>query len=416
MLGASASFTSGVAFSTQFATYGNDLYTDPWLAATANPQQITGSSGVATWTLQFPPTSFYPAGVPVPISSIVFINRCDNGLNTRINTTTPGTMSLISPNGTVLSVRNIPSLSVSVWNFPNMAQAGPIFPNSSLSTAPAATFQASNQNLLTYVRYINISSVLNKCLAFRELYALDNTITNVALYKPTSQSNLTYFDPAFGGFTSISSYGTDGIIDQDGPAGNMVNLGCSGVNWWQVDLGGVYNLSRIIIFNRFPLTNPTTVGQALGSNMAGATLTYYNGFGSFVGSYTLTGDMIQSIPVVLVPYTPTVTPSSTASLTVGATPSTTATGSWTPTNTPTPTTTQSAPLLPYAYQVTISTVATAQALNFVEVRVVVCGCAAASVNGILMAAVCTFCCLCTTRLAPHAAAICVFQCWAGPCG
>lgn len=241
------------------ASFGNDLFTDPWLADTGALYNApigmiaATSSGPATWTLTFPPAPGFPNGLPQPISSVVFINRL-GGFNARINTTSPGTLNLIAANGTVLSTRSIPSMSVSVWNFPNMAQQGPIFPNNTLSTAPAATFQASYTNQNTFVRYINITAAAGKCLYFRELYVLDSTYTNVALYKPTIQSNTSfnggYFDPSFGGFTSFSSYGTDGIIDMDGPAGNMVNLGCSGNAWWQVDLGGVYNISRIVFFNR----------------------------------------------------------------------------------------------------------------------------------------------------------------------
>ena len=127
----------------------------------------------------------------------------------------------------------------------------------------------------------------------------------------------------------------------------------------------VVHATRLLPAAGYPLTNPTTVGQALGANAAGATMSYYDGYGEWIGSYTLTGDMIQSIPVVLSPYTPTQTPSATASLTVGATPSTTATASWTPTSTQTPSITPSAPLLPYAYKVTLTS---SSVLNFIEVR------------------------------------------------
>ena len=40
------------------------------------------------------------------------------------------------------------------------------------------------------------------------------------------------------------------IIDFDGQNGtNMVSLPCDGSGWWQVDLGGVYNLSSVMVFN-----------------------------------------------------------------------------------------------------------------------------------------------------------------------
>ena len=307
---------------TQWPYYGNDLFTDPWLAASQNSPvgAFAGSvGGPAVWTLQFP---------PVPISSVVFINRCDGGFNARINTTTPGIMNLVDANSTILSTRTISSMSVSVWNFPNMAQQGPIFPNSSLAPASVQALQTSQVYLNTLVRYINITSAPGKCLYFREIYVLDATLTNVALYKPTMMggegSQLNFYTDPLAGFVSYPSYGTDGIIDQDGPQGNMVNLPCDGTGWWTVDLGGVYNVVKVIYFNRYPLTAPTTVGQALGAQANGATLTYLNAYGVSVGSYTLTGDMIQSIPF-------------------------------------------SNP--PGAYKVTISTVATGNVLNFVEAMV-----------------------------------------------
>ena len=209
-----------------------------WLAAAANPQLIAGTaSGPATWALAFPPIPGYPNGGPAPISAVVVINRLDGGTNARMNASgSPGVLALLGANGTVVSTRAVSSLSVSVFNFPNSAQSGPVFPNNSASTAPAA-FQSAPGAQLNFVRYINVSAAPGACLAFRELYAFDNTLTNVALYKPTAASLPSYTDSSFGGFTSYASYGVDGIIDMDGAAGNMVHLPCNGEGWWQVGVG-----------------------------------------------------------------------------------------------------------------------------------------------------------------------------------
>ena len=39
-------------------------------------------------------------------------------------------------------------------------------------------------------------------------------------------------------------------MQMDNTTGNMVNLPCDGTGTWMVDLGGVYNLTRVIFFNR----------------------------------------------------------------------------------------------------------------------------------------------------------------------
>ena len=399
--GALTEFSGSPTYQTQFPWWGNDLNTDPWLAAAANPQQIAGTvGGPASWILNFPPGPGYPLGFPTMVSSVVFINRCDGGSNTRM---TGGALYLMGANFSVLSKVPMTSASVAVWNYPNMAQIGPIYPNSSLAPSSVATLQVPSVNQLTYVRFVTITSAPNKCLSFRELFAFDNTMTNVALYKPTSQSAasgpLSQYTDVTLGFTSFSSYGVDGIIDQDNMAGgNMVNLPCDGSGSWSVDLGGVYNLTRIILFNRFPLTGSTTVGQLLGANLTGATLTYSNAFGTYIGSYTLSGDMIQSFPVVLVPYTPSSTPSSSmtpsqtpsasntpshtaspsATISIGASVSLTPTGtvvtpSQTATSSTTPTPTKT-PFAPNPYKLAISTLAS-NVLNFIEARSSACDCA-----------------------------------------
>ena len=192
---------------------------------------------------------------PRSTRTVVFINRLDSGLATRINTTTPGVLNLVAANSSVLATRSISAASVSVWTFPNTFQSAPIFPNSSLAATSVVALQGSTLNQNTFVRYISIAAAPGKCLSFRELYALDNTLTNVALYKPTTQAAdgaalASFTDPNLG-FTSFASYGTDGVIDMDNlGGGNMVNLPCDGTGTWMVDLGGVYNLTRVIFFNR----------------------------------------------------------------------------------------------------------------------------------------------------------------------
>ena len=145
-----------------------------------------------------------------PVHAVVFVNRLDGGNNARANN---GVVTLIAPNGTTLSSGLLNSGSVTTINYPNNAVRGPIFPNSSLAPASVASLQTTDLNLNTYVRYLNITSAPGKCLFFREIYAFDDTYTNVALYKPATQGpTATYTDQTFG-FVSLPSYGNDGIID-----------------------------------------------------------------------------------------------------------------------------------------------------------------------------------------------------------
>ena len=215
----------------------------------------------------------------------------------------------------VFATGTLTNASVTTINFPNYAQSGPIYPNATADAQTSAASQAS------WARYINVTSAPLSCLSFREVYVLDNTLTNVALFKPTSQGSAVgtiagYRDPY--GFTSYAAYGVDGIIDMDNAtAGNLVNLPCDGSAWWAVDLGGVYNIARLVLFNRFPLTSPITVGEGFGANTNGAMVTLRNGYGAVIGAVALTGDMIQSVPVTLQP--PTNTPSVGASFSVSPT-------------------------------------------------------------------------------------------------
>ena len=142
------------------------------------------------------------------------------------------------------------------------------------------------------------------------------------------------------------------------------------------------------MFNRFPNTSPTSTGQALGTRMNGASLQYLNWYGSQIGTYTLTGDMIQTVTVATYPPSPTMT----ASRTLSSTPTATATVSSsasasnshgiTPTSspsntasvssswTPTPSRTVSASQLSTnPVQMRIETQGSGQCLDFVEIFV-----------------------------------------------
>ena len=390
-LGATSTWTSGTQYQTLSNLFGNDYVTDPYIAFNNNaaPQLICSSNGVGAWTVTMPASGwqFFPQGQPAnPIASVVFINRIDQPAANVPTRSNGATVTVLNPLGSSIGLATITINSAQTTavtlNFGGGLSTVPIFPNSSLAPPSVAALQLSSANLTALVRYINISQPnAGKCLHFRELYAFDNTWTNVALNKPTIMGSGGYTFAAYGDpvyfFTSLSSMGTDGVVDMDNLAGNMVNLPCDGTSWWQVDLGGVYALTRLVFWNRYPyITGNTPLGTTYGANAVGAVVTYLNANGNAIGSRTLTGDVVQSFPVVLVApsvtptsvSTPSMTPSTSMSaaktLPFGTSPSTSPSQAASPSIAATPSLTPS-PYSPYTSKIEIS-LTTANYLNFVE--------------------------------------------------
>ena len=330
--------TLSTTYGSNYAYYGNDMYADP-PTAVSNNWFVNGgcASGGDVWRLSFPPATGYPSGLPVPISSVVFVNRQDSTGNAVRITAGLGYLQLVDPNGTMTAQRTFTSAqTVSVFTF-NDAQTAAIYPSNT-------AFQSAELNKRKFVRYVTITSVPLQCLYFRELYVFDTTYTNVALFKPVTGSAPWFVDPATGSNSTLSM-GNDGVIDMDNAAGNMANFPCDGSGWWRVDLGGVYNLSSLVFFNRYPGVYGVG-GSGFGLTALGAQVTYSNYYGDYIGGATLTGNMIQTVAVVTVPPTPsiTATPSSTSTpsnsdtASGSASESTTGTGSpsITPSNTASP--------------------------------------------------------------------------------
>jgi hypothetical protein len=238
---------------------------------------------------------------------------------------------------------------------------------------------------LAGVRYVRLINAPANYLMFREVMVFDSTWTNVALGKPATASAQVTGDPT----AYAAAMGNNGVIDFDnGVSGDMVycsNYLNAGDAWWQVDLGGVYNVSMLLLWNRyFPSTVPS-----MASRMQNATVTLLNAYGAAVGNVVLTGNAVQNISVSLYPPSPSATPTRsasatasttgtpTASLSGGATASatmtSTPTASGSPTTTASPSQTPSASATPpssYPYQAIVQTV-NSNALNFVVRRGVV---------------------------------------------
>jgi hypothetical protein len=108
----------------------------------------------------------------------------------------------------------------------------------------------------------------------------------------------------------------------------------------QVDLGAVFNITTLILFNRAFIT-PSSSGYSVDSNsarLAGATLQLLNYYQTPIGTITLTAEPVQTYfnitQTVIVPPTPTQTPSLTMTPSGTPSPSHTATGTQTGTQTP----------------------------------------------------------------------------------
>jgi hypothetical protein len=134
----------------------------------------------------------------------------------------------------------------------------------------------------------------------------------------------------------------NGVIDFDNTlSGDMTCSNTSAGAWWQVDLGGQYNVSTVTIFNRY-LPGST----ALNNRLSGATVQLLNAFGEVIGMQVLSGNAVQTYTIAT--FAPSASPTATTSgsqtasasrtstSTASVTASTTATLTASPTSSSTP--------------------------------------------------------------------------------
>ena len=136
------------------------------------------------------------------------------------------------------------------------------------------------------------------------MFVFDTTWTNVA-YNKTASGSAQYASDANLYYMPM---GCNGVIDMDIGAGDMINSAQAGA-WWSVDLGAMYNVTRIMFFNRAGGFNTRSVG---------ATVSYLNGFGSLVGQSVLNSNLVQTFDVALFPPSASTTPSATPTSSVTA--------------------------------------------------------------------------------------------------
>jgi hypothetical protein len=350
----------------QYASFGGDLCADPY----DDGGNICGIAGTSTVSTGDAYTVVFPGGAygATEVSTVYYVNRM-GGTAGRI-TAGDGVISLLTPTN-------------SLWNYASITSAGTVS-EFSFSTSLAPVYPEVGDPLQaayasTWVRYVRLAAAPGNCLGFKELFVLDNTLTNVALLKATNASAQTS--------GAAAANGVDGVIEYDDATTTYLtqDAACDGSGWWQVDLGGVYNVSMLLLWNRyFPSTVPS-----MASRMQNATVTLLNAYGAAVGNVVLTGNAVQNISVSLYPPSPSATPTRsasatasttgtpTASLSGGATASatmtSTPTASGSPTTTASPSQTPSASATPpssYPYQAIVQTV-NSNALNFVVRRGVV---------------------------------------------
>lgn len=267
----------------------------------------------------------FPGGLPSAVSWVYFFNRvttgCGAGTLACEYRVVGANVTLVAPAGNI--VRFSPPLTQSaITTYRAAPFAGPFFPDAS---SPAQLNETARQ---TKVRFVEVRAAAGRCLAFRECMVLDSNWTNVALGKPVIGSLQTNADGV--GAYSLEM-GNDGEFSFDSNFGNMVNTAvCDGAGFWRVDLGGIYDLTRVVVFNRYSVVN-----TALSTALSGATVRYLNFYGVQIGSTTLTANAVQTLIPALVPPSPSPsnTPSWTATVTNTPTLTGTATGSLTSTMT-----------------------------------------------------------------------------------
>ena len=95
----------------------------------------------------------------------------------------------------------------------------------------------------------NYIKVLPLFLILMSLHAFSQTDTNLALYKTTSQSS-THGDAK--SFRAVDGYAggafSDNSVTHTKP--NLITANDDLHVWWQVDLGDVYEISRVEVYNR----------------------------------------------------------------------------------------------------------------------------------------------------------------------
>lgn len=218
----------------------------------------------------------------------------------------------------------------------------------------ASAFQQDEVARRRFARYVRVACSSSR-LNVRELIVLDNNLVNVALGKTVTTNS----ESTTGNFTSADM--VNGVVNGDTEAETegFISAGeCSGAPgslYAEVDLGGLYNVSRVILLNRLTSVDGTVV-----FNMVGATVTVLDFYRNTLASFALPATPAAAATFVLpalgfqtatatnsltasasatATNTASVTSSPTSTRSVGGTPAPTSSGSSSVSGSPSPTAT-----------------------------------------------------------------------------
>ena len=137
---------------------------------------------------------------------------------------------------------------------------------------------------------------------------LDDQGYNVALNKPVTASALQAASNICLASGCLASGGNNGIIDNTvGNSDGYISASNQGDAFWQVDLQGLYSISRVIFWNRAD-------GTTYANRLINATITLFNGNGAAIGQTLLGSGLVQQwYPITY--FAPTGTPTQVSKLT-----------------------------------------------------------------------------------------------------
>ena len=122
----------------------------------------------------------------------------------------------------------------------------------------------------------------------REIFVIDQQGYNVALNKPVTASALQPTSGICLASGCLASGGNNGIIDNTvAPADGYISSSSAGDAFWQVDLQGLYSISRVIFWNRAD-------GTTYANRAEGATITLLNGNGVDIATLVLGTGLVQA--------------------------------------------------------------------------------------------------------------------------
>ena len=117
-------------------------------------------------------------------------------------------------------------------------------------------------------------------LQYRELMVFDTTYTNVARGKRCYSNQASYAGMGTCTVTNdnIVHSGTQTFEGTDSAAGGLYHAAVlTAGTWVEYDLGGVYNIAKVVIFNRFVgpyQTGGNATGTAVASRITGANVIF----------------------------------------------------------------------------------------------------------------------------------------------